>query len=50
MVTDFCKLCEDKLKNGSSDALFYCSICNENKDHQELIKDSLGIDLDKLEE
>jgi hypothetical protein len=50
MRIDFCNLCEQKLKEGSNEALFYCSVCNESKDHQELIKNSLGIDLTKLEE
>ena len=50
MTIDFCKLCEEKLKEGSNEALFYCSVCNELKDHQGLIKNYLGIDLNKLEE
>ena len=48
MNSEECKICEDKLKEGASDALYYCYMCGIDKKHRDIIKDNLGVDINNL--
>lgn len=47
-IEDPCKLCEEKLKDGASDALYYCYMCGLDNNHRKIIKENLRVDINNF--